>query len=170
MILFTLPLIVLLSAGNIYAEPHSDVAETGCLDCHMGLPFKDAPNRFHDSSDEVCIRCHRISETAVSHPVGVKPGHKLPVDMPLNSRGEIMCITCHTYHTSILIPSLKKKAFLRRTVADRMFCISCHKTDPLQRGDRERSRGLLTGSSPYQSLNLSQSTLLVHLILFYDTN
>ncbi len=125
-------LVILLSAG-LSAGSHNDITDISCLDCHKMLPFNKIADKFSDSADRTCMKCHSADMAGFSHPVGIKVGVELPDDMPLGDGRRMMCITCHTFHSTTYINlSGEKKRFLRRAVTGRNFCASCHKTDTFQ--------------------------------------
>lgn len=125
-------ILITLLPGKMFATiSHNDISTLRCLDCHKKMPFGSLSLDFYDDIDKVCFRCHDMESNLFSHPVGVKVKNRsLPPGMVLNSKGEIICITCHTFHKAYYIPDFKRKSFLRRTVTGKRFCISCHKTDP----------------------------------------
>ncbi len=121
-------------------DPHNDITRTRCLECHEALPFRDASLRFKDTSDRACLRCHAL-DGRTSHPVGVRVSRRLPADMPVSTDGRLLCITCHTFHTSSYLPVFKKRVRLRRTVMGRAFCASCHSGDSPVQTEQDELRG-----------------------------
>ncbi len=114
------------------AGPHNDIilnTDTRCSECHQTLFLNEISPEFKDTTDSICLKCHQGEKTLFSHPVGVKARYAFPQDMPLSSDGRLMCITCHTFHSSLYMPILKKKVYLRRSVMEKDFCLRCHRQD-----------------------------------------
>jgi len=113
--------------------PHNDImlnTSIRCSDCHETVSLNELSPEFSDSTDRVCLRCHRRDGDApLSHPVGIKVKSAFPADVPLSSDGRLMCITCHTFHTSSYLPVLKRKVYIRRGILERDFCQRCHGED-----------------------------------------
>ncbi len=66
--------------------------------------------------------CHDYN-SALSHPVGIKASGRIPPEMPLSSKGQITCLTCHD-ELNGSNPD-RFPAFLRQA-SGRGLCISCH--------------------------------------------
>ena len=108
---------------------HNEIGNTRCLDCHVTLPFNPEKLSFHDDIEGVCRRCHENdhAKSRLSHPVGVRPTMEIPADMPLDRRGQLSCITCHTFHADWR-PAVDDNPSLLRRPDGKTFCYYCHKT------------------------------------------
>jgi predicted CXXCH cytochrome family protein len=116
---------VLIAAGAavLYSSQWTSYHDFGsqCLDCHISKPSSESdPVTFSKNINLMCASCHK-SEQELSHPVGMKPSMKVPQSMPLDWKGELTCLTCHTVH---------KQGFggfhLRTTATGEGFCVMCH--------------------------------------------
>jgi len=107
---------------------HNDITRTGCLDCHRSLPLSNRADGFLKQSDQVCYGCHESGMSEFSHPVDVIPSMKIPLDMPLSESGTLLCITCHTFHTSPSYGDTKRNLYLRRQARGEQLCFICHRT------------------------------------------
>ncbi len=112
------------------AQPlHNEIGKTRCLDCHVILPFNAETLSFHEDIETVCRQCHNNDHAGpgLSHPVGIIPSMKIPTDMPLDRKGQMTCITCHTFHVEWR-SVVDDNQYLLRRPEDRMFCFYCHMT------------------------------------------
>ncbi len=112
--------------------PHNEIilnTDIRCSECHQTLFLNEVSPEFNDATDSICLRCHQGERKLFSHPVGVKVRPAFSEEMPLSSDGRLMCITCHTFHSSFYMPILKKKVYLRRIVMEKNFCLRCHRQD-----------------------------------------
>ena len=116
---------VLIAAGAavLYSSQWTSYHDFGsqCLDCHISKPSSESdPVTFSKNINLMCASCHK-SEQELSHPVGMKPSMKVPQSMPLDWKGELTCLTCHTAH---------KRGFggfhLRTAASGEGFCVMCH--------------------------------------------
>ncbi len=125
-------------ASALGAEPHNDVminSNIKCSACHETMTFRSISTAFRDSTDDLCLGCHESEDMDFSHPVGIEAGPSFPPDIPLSSTGKIMCITCHTFHSSYYLPIFKKRVYLRKRALTKEFCLECHrKTLPVRIG------------------------------------
>lgn len=122
---------------------HSPVQEL-CFSCHEDLadelkneylhhPFRDGfCTECHDphstnnrwmlikNSENVCLACHEKEGTLKTHrhPYNVKPKNKLLVDLQLNEKGRLECISCHNPHSAKVEHLLK--------VSGEYSCVGCH--------------------------------------------
>lgn len=92
-----------------------------CLDCHISRPSPEGgPVTVSKDINRMCNSCHS-AEQELSHPVGMKPSMNVPQAMPLDWKGEMTCLTCHTAH---------KRGFggfhLRTPATGVGFCVLCH--------------------------------------------
>jgi predicted CXXCH cytochrome family protein len=131
----TSPCIILLFAAVAVIAPaeskegHDGWLNVQCIDCHIRLPLNDMPAPLREEAEETCLACHRRTHGADAmrtHPVKAVPSMPLPADMPLDGKGRIGCITCHTYHGPAEDEEGNKSYYLRRTQG-RTFCYSCHR-------------------------------------------
>jgi len=92
-----------------------------CLNCHTKRPRpgEERPVIKRDVSAE-CKRCHE-EQDALSHPIDVRPAASVPDFMPLDGRGMLTCVTCHSVHKPGFGPS-----HLRARVGGPGFCVLCH--------------------------------------------
>jgi predicted CXXCH cytochrome family protein len=68
----------------------------------------------------LCLTCHGDVKEA-SHPVEMTPSMNVPGEFPLDWKGEMTCVTCHTIHRRGYDPS-----HLRSAVLGEAFCKRCH--------------------------------------------
>lgn len=69
-----------------------------CLTCHLTTPVDAGTSgTFVKDITVMCTSCHRDARE-LSHPVDVLPKDPVPVNLPLDWKGEITCVTCHTAH------------------------------------------------------------------------
>ncbi|MFQ6083922.1 MAG: cytochrome c3 family protein [Candidatus Aminicenantia bacterium] len=124
-------LITLLSLliGSISKDyPHTREGE--CNRCHLNEPDKERDGKkliFVKDIDNLCQDCHQFSKVT-SHPTGLRPSMKIPEDFQLDWMGRLTCSTCHEIHQEKEGNSYPY--LLRRAVAGRAFCISCHRELP----------------------------------------
>lgn len=101
-----------------------DTAGMRCLDCHARLPCDQRlAYLFNEGIAGVCNTCHK--RYVHNHPVEIVPSMSIPADMPLDVKGRMTCITCHSIHNGD-IRSEGEKTFLLRRAKGKMFCYSCH--------------------------------------------
>jgi len=117
---------------------HDDPGGVKCLDCHVTLPFDRENLSYTEKVGDICRACHgkypcnnKGDHNDFAHPIGVKPGMKMkiPVDMPLDLKGRLTCITCHSYHAEFWDAEYNSKFLLRRPQGKKL-CSSCHKNFP----------------------------------------
>ena len=117
--------------GSAWAEPAHDNAGIRCLDCHVTLPFEEAELVFHDDIQPMCVKCHvgfhckTGEDGGFSHPLEVVPSIHIPLDMPLDKRRRLTCITCHLFHDSDR-PAADLPRFMLRRPQGLTFCYTCH--------------------------------------------
>jgi hypothetical protein len=115
---------------------HGTARGLRCLDCHTSLPFNNRDIVFYDDTYRICLSCHKSyhgSESGFAHPSRIVPSMSVPADMPLDSRGRITCITCHTFHSGYYGDGKGKRVLYLRRVKGKTLCYSCH-TKPLGTG------------------------------------
>jgi predicted CXXCH cytochrome family protein len=107
-------------------EPH-DFRAYGmdCRSCHKSIGIKKSGGLVKPVR-AICYGCHAL-EGLLSHPVDIKPGSPLPVDLPLDEKGMMTCSTCHDPHKSYKNQMTGKKTmYLRREGPPKVFCMACH--------------------------------------------
>lgn len=120
--------LLLLVFPNAALSTHNEIGKTRCLDCHVTLPFNPERLSFYEDVAGVCRECHRSdhAKSTLSHPVEVVPSMKIPRDMPLDRRGRLTCITCHTFHAEWQAV-VDDNPYLLRRPEGKKFCYYCHK-------------------------------------------
>ncbi len=137
-----------------------------CQLCHSKIPvqgtdFQDIPLK--DNVDRLCARCHTLSGKT-SHPTGVRPQNRIPLQEYLGKEGELTCITCHDVHKEEKVRrgggQQETTGLLRGHVRGRMFCFTCHNEKRLGASWRHNSgityahwSGKLTQSSQGEPLD-----------------
>ncbi len=113
-----------LSPSALYAV-HEVAGGIKCLDCHVGVPL-DASRAcsFNAGTSDTCRVCHKGH--IHDHPCNVVPSMQIPRDMPLDIKGRLTCITCHSFHTGYVDAEGGRAFFLRRE-RGKTFCYGCHK-------------------------------------------
>lgn len=92
-----------------------------CLECHISQPSAaGGPMTLAKDATRMCAGCHRSSQE-LSHPVDIKPSMRVPGSMPLDWKGEMTCLTCHTAHRSGF-----GRFHLRSAATGEGFCVICH--------------------------------------------
>lgn len=117
-----------------------------CAGCHGEVPRKGARVRFVKDVVAICLDCHYDKDLSTLHPVDVRPGTKVPRDLPLDDRGAITCGTCHDPHRPAdaaqpfvaqrlyerLLSAFTRKDkrfqtfYLRRRNDQGQLCLGCH--------------------------------------------
>ena len=107
---------------------HNEIGRTRCLDCHVTIPLNPKKLSYHEDIATVCRQCHTDdhAKTLLSHPVDIIPTITIPSDMPLDRKGKLTCITCHTFHAEWNFPEPANPYALRRPQG-KTFCYYCHK-------------------------------------------
>jgi len=132
-------------------NPATNLNRKECLNCHKNLPKAPIKNNgqhiipnmkfFIKNSTDMCIECH--GNDSKSHIVGVTPEYTVPADLPLDSKNNVNCLTCHYIHGSLKSETpmasssamdklfnrdrLKKSFMLRRNNSKGDLCLACHK-------------------------------------------
>jgi Doubled CXXCH motif (Paired_CXXCH_1) len=128
-VLTALTVFLLIAQVNRAWAVHESGGGLRCLDCHNTLPFRGRGLSFREGTEHVCAGCHKRYHGKTgdfSHPIGMVTSMPVPMDMPLDGKGRIICITCHTFHKGYKDADGKRAFFLRRAMG-RAFCYSCHK-------------------------------------------
>ncbi len=154
--IITFGLTLLLSIA-VHAEgdnPHTvanGVNATDCSSCHVkplkgGVPeLLDTKNKavnledFKNDGVAMCSSCHDPED---GHKIGLKLDFDVPVDMPLDKKNALSCLTCHYTHGKLttdrpqasfsfmdrLVDAdrLHKSFLLRRNNVDGELCLICH--------------------------------------------
>ena len=118
---------ICLAESSTEGNPHHFLQT--CGNCHE-LNAKTDNSRdktigpLHRDINQSCSQagCHDYN-SVLSHPVGIRARGHIPSEMPLNSKGQITCLTCHD-ETNRNNPNYFP-AFLRRA-SGRDLCASCH--------------------------------------------
>lgn len=90
------------------ADPHSHFQNpANCPRCHIYRESEREPGRFLRDADTFCLDCHSLEGLGISHPRAIRPGdgHRrtsVPTDLPLDSEGKLLCLTCHKAHGPFL--------------------------------------------------------------------
>lgn len=93
-----------------------------CEGCHLAGKSVN-PEQAHlliASQEKLCANCHQTTRQ-VSHPSGFSPRSKLPIDYPVDWKGDLTCSTCHEVHG-------KTPGFMRAAKRGRNLCLACHDT------------------------------------------
>jgi len=92
-----------------------------CLDCHIKMPVPGGkrPTLKKDVT-VLCEKCHE-EQDGLSHPVDVRPVMQVPDYLPLDWRGMVTCVTCHSVHEPGFGPS-----HIRTSAGGQGFCVLCH--------------------------------------------
>ncbi len=120
------------AAHAVHDDPDDN---TKCLDCHFTLPFDRDKLMYTEEVGQVCTRCHQQfpcdpgNRDGFSHPVSVVPTMTIPIDMPLDKKGRVTCITCHSYHAEFWDAEYNNESLLRRSKGGTL-CYTCHKNFP----------------------------------------
>ncbi len=128
LMVLSIPLIPTGSAqASITQNPHHFLQ--ACGNCHLLEAKADNSNTssigpLHRDINKTCNQdgCHTL-DSPLNHPVGISAGQNVPLEMPVNDKGQITCLTCHdelNWSKSNQLP-----AFLRRAPGQE-FCASCH--------------------------------------------
>ncbi len=91
-----------------------------CQSCHLaGKQTKpEQASMLIAGQEALCGGCH-ANALKVSHPSGFAPKGKIPLEYPLDWKGDLTCTSCHTPHGNL--PGL-----LRGVKHGRDFCLACH--------------------------------------------
>ncbi len=113
---------LLLSGGANAALAARPAHPSGasCVSCHVsGSDTLSGPAPKLIAAQEVlCAKCHEQA-AQLSHPSGFAPRSRLPVEFPLDWKGDLTCSTCHLVHGS-------GKGLLRGKKRSKEFCLICH--------------------------------------------
>ena len=149
-------------------DPHhhrgddGEILEAVCLSCHEPPPPGGEPDRIVGPHfDDICRSCHRIQP----HPAGKdhmrKPSPRAlafiqrsasrsGLYLPLNSRDEVYCSTCHNPHEKDVLQAGDPKARgaegdrpteYRLRVLSPTLCLACHDMGTFKGNLRGKTRG-----------------------------
>lgn len=96
-----------------------------CLECHLTMPTeknKGMPLIFTKEISFLCGECHEEGE-GPSHPVDVRASMTIPSVFPLDRKGNITCVTCHSIHKE---DRPGNRYILRVEETGEPFCMTCH--------------------------------------------
>lgn len=131
--IFFYVLLVICLQGNPALAIHDDTSKTKCLDCHVTLPFDRNKLSYTETVGSICRQCHQqfpcgaaSANEGFAHPIDVKPTMSIPIDMPLDEKGRLSCITCHSYHAEFWDSEYNTEFLLRRSKGPTL-CYTCHK-------------------------------------------
>ncbi len=135
-------------AGAAAQGPHGVLADPArCTHCHEALPRpgQERPLRFRKDVVSLCLECHQEKELDAVHPVDIRPGSRVPPDLPLDEHGTMTCATCHDPHApaeadepyvaepiarrllSVLGGKKRHRTYFLRRRNDRgQLCLACH--------------------------------------------
>lgn len=122
--------------GDAGLEMGHDIIKS-CDTCHLNMPEKTGGGRkmlFTSDFSFMCSRCHPGAK-ALSHPVDMPAGRRLPASFPLDWKGHMTCVTCHLFHDNADI------SFLRMGERGKDFCLMCHDME-FFRNMRDRGEAL----------------------------
>jgi predicted CXXCH cytochrome family protein len=115
---------------------HDDPGGAKCLDCHVTLPFDREKLSYTEKVGEICRHCHSKypcnnsdNQNSFAHPIEVTASMEIPVDMPVDAKDRITCITCHSYHAEFWDAEYNSEFLLRRPKGKKL-CATCHKDFP----------------------------------------
>jgi len=101
-----------------------------CQICHTAIPAEGAA--FEDTQlvepiDQACFKCHAV-DSSMSHPIGVSPNKRIPLQRYLGEGNQLTCLTCHNVHkeNNSALSQRELKGLLRGHAQGRAFCATCH--------------------------------------------
>ena len=125
--------LVILTSAAVYstfinASPHQ-FSDNDCFGCHFTIPQEGDPRplRFVKPISELCGRCHR-DLTDLSHISDFEVERRLPLDLPVDSAGNLTCATCHDPHRNRFDARNNKTYYLRTERRGKGFCLLCHES------------------------------------------
>ena len=91
-----------------------------CAGCHLAGRGTDQNNasQLTSSQEALCGQCHR-GALELSHPSGFQPRRKLPVEYPLDWKGDMTCSSCHNIHQL-------RSGLIRGDKTGKDLCQACH--------------------------------------------
>lgn len=116
--------VIALVTADFTAKPH--MSELSCGKCHLVDPIvsPSQARKLVASQEVICRSCH-AKALQMSHPSGVIPQMKLPVEYPADWKGELTCSSCHDVHGTTL-------GLLRGNKRGEALCLSCHDSNFFQ--------------------------------------
>lgn len=108
---------------EIFRFVHYPYKEGNCATCH--LPHGGIGDAILTKEPEqLCTMCHPERHKEFPHPTGVKPSaeseSRPESKLPLSSKGEVVCTTCHVSHSTNTV------FLLRSNVIGGELCYECH--------------------------------------------
>lgn len=103
-----------VAKGKTGTHPVGTVGHTviECEDCHVAHGASGASLLPAGAEDATCMTCHDLGpKHASGHPRTLPASAKLPKNVVLGDRGQMLCVTCHTTHEPVGVESA---------------CINCH--------------------------------------------
>ncbi len=91
-----------------------------CASCHLAGQGTNKLNasQLISSQEALCGKCHN-GALELSHPSGFRPSRALPVDYPLDWKGDLTCSSCHDIHGD-------QMRLIRGDRVGKQLCLSCH--------------------------------------------
>lgn len=106
--------------------------EGKCSICHENIPQENTAGQnliFKDDIDSLCANCHTLN-SAMSHPIRVRPNIDSPLTAHLDKNGQMTCTTCHDVHKEDKTSNAAElSGLLWGHVRGRAFCSLCHNTE-----------------------------------------
>jgi predicted CXXCH cytochrome family protein len=114
-------------------------------------------------TSEMCFSCHDGSvldsrwsfEKDRGHRTGVppRPGMVLPNNFPLDAKGNMQCVTCHSAHGVASAPGESASTFLRSSNTNSAMCMICHPTMAGNLAGENHPLGQVTNTVPRELWN-----------------
>jgi predicted CXXCH cytochrome family protein len=111
-----------------------------------------------EGRSEMCFSCHDGSvldsrwafEKERGHPSGVppRPGMVVPANFPLDEKGNMQCVTCHSAHGVSTGPGQTTSTFLRVNNTNSAICLLCHTTMAGNAAGDNHPMGTVTNNVP----------------------
>jgi predicted CXXCH cytochrome family protein len=91
-----------------------------CQDCHLagGAVTTENAHQLVGSQEALCGGCHEKA-LLISHPSGFQPDRQIPVEYPLDWKGDVTCSSCHLVHGN-------SPMLMRGDKRGRELCLACH--------------------------------------------
>ncbi len=123
-------------AADTGGDPHAVLSDPErCGQCHVEVPGPGTPRpyRFRKDIVSLCLGCHQDKELSSLHPVDIRPGGRVPADLPLDEHHTITCATCHDPHG----PAEADEPYVPEPIARRLWSVlqgrKAHRTYFLRR-------------------------------------
>ena len=126
-------------------------------------------------TSEMCFSCHDggildsrwAFEKERGHRIGVppKPGMSLPNNFPLDTKGNMQCVTCHSAHGVPTVAGESPSTFLRVANTNSSICLICHPAMAGNIAGENHPLGQVTNTVPRELWNKHTSAeAAAHLI------